>query len=72
MEPTITTRLRMRTEPATAPLTKEKEMEFFEERPKFDLEIDKDGKVLSLKHTYKPKPSDDDARSVVQFPQALE
>ena len=47
-------------------------MEFFEERPKVDLEIDQDGKVLSLKRTYKPKPSDAAARAVVQFPQVLE
>jgi hypothetical protein len=47
-------------------------MEFFEERPKVDLEIDKDGKVVSLRRTYKSKPSDSATRAVVRFPQVLE
>jgi hypothetical protein len=47
-------------------------MEFFEERPKVDLEIDKDGKVLSLKYTYRPKQNNASARAVVKFPQVLE
>ena len=47
-------------------------MEFFEERPKVDLEIDKDGKVLSLKRTYKSKQTDAGARAVVKFPEVVE
>jgi hypothetical protein len=47
-------------------------MEFFEERPKVDLEIDKDGKVLSVKRTYKSKQNDAATRAVVRFPQVLE
>ena len=64
--------LTIRIDLATARLTKEKQMEFFEERPKVDLEIDNDGKVLSLKRTYKPKPNDPSTRAVVTFPQVLE
>jgi hypothetical protein len=68
----IRTGLTLTTPPATAGLTKEKQMEFFEERPKVDLEIDKDGKVLSLKRTYKSKQSDAATRAVVKFPQVIE
>jgi hypothetical protein len=68
----IRTGLTLTTDPATARSTKEKRMEFFEERPKVDLEIDNDGKVLSLKRTYKSKPSDAATRAVVKFPQVLE
>jgi hypothetical protein len=51
---------------------KEKQMEFFEERPKVNLEIDKDGKVLSLKRTYKSKPIDTATRPVTKLPQGVE
>jgi hypothetical protein len=47
-------------------------MELFEERPKVDLELDKDGKVLSLKRSYKSRPNDTATRAVVRFPQVLE
>jgi hypothetical protein len=47
-------------------------MEFLEERPKVDLEIDKDGKVLSLKRTYQLKPADSAARAVVRLAQVVE
>jgi hypothetical protein len=47
-------------------------MELFEERPKVNLEIDKDGKVLSLKRTYKSKPIDTGTRTVTKLPQVVE
>jgi hypothetical protein len=47
-------------------------MEFFEERPKVNLEIDKDGKVLSLKRTYRPKSIDTATRTVSKVPQVVE
>jgi hypothetical protein len=72
METTTTTGLTMSADPAVAPLPKKREMEFFEERPKVDLEIDQDGKVLSLKHDYKQKPNDADTRAILKFPQGLE
>jgi hypothetical protein len=72
MGTTIRIGLTLTTLPATALSTKEKQMEFFEERPKVDLEIDKDGKVLSLKRTYKSKQADAATRAVVRFPQVIE
>jgi len=47
-------------------------MEFFEERPKVNLEIDKDGKVLSLKRTYRPKSIDTVTRTNNKVSQAVE
>ena len=47
-------------------------MEFFEERPKVNLEIDKDGKVLSLKRTYKSNSIDTATRTVTKLPQGVE
>lgn len=47
-------------------------MDFFEERPKVNLEIDNDGKVLSLKRTYKSKPVDPATRTVTKLPQVVE
>jgi hypothetical protein len=47
-------------------------MEFSEERPRVNLEIDEDGKVLSLKRTYKSKPIDTATRTVTKLPQVVE
>jgi hypothetical protein len=66
------TGLTIKTGPANAYHREEKQMEFFEERPKVNLEIDKDGKVLSLKRTYKSKPIDPATRTVTKLPLVVE
>jgi hypothetical protein len=62
----------IRTNPAIAHHRREKQMEFSEERPRVNLEIDEDGKVLSLKRTYKSKPIDTATRTVTKLPQVVE
>jgi len=47
-------------------------MKYFEERPKVNLEIDQDGKVISLQRNYKSKPVDNATRTVTKLPQGAE
>jgi hypothetical protein len=47
-------------------------MKYFEERPKVNLEIDQDGKVISLKRSHKSKPVDNATRTVTKLPKGIE
>jgi hypothetical protein len=47
-------------------------MKYFEERPKVNLEIDQDGRVISLKRNHKSQPIDNATRTVTKLPQGIE